>query len=49
VTMGWQRWVGTRGRSIGIDRFGESAPGNLVLQNLGMTKDAVLMAVRALG
>jgi transketolase len=49
VTMGWQRWVGTRGRSIGIDRFGESAPGALVLQNLGMTKDAVVMAVRALG
>jgi transketolase len=49
VTMGWQRWVGTKGRSIGIDRFGESAPGNLVLQNLGMTKDAVVTAVRALG
>lgn len=48
VTLGWQKWVGTRGRSIGIDRFGESAPGNVVLQNLGMTKDAVVLAVRSL-
>src|SRR4029450_11565365 len=24
VTFGWQRWVGDRGRSIGIDRFGAS-------------------------
>lgn len=46
VTLGWQKWIGTRGRALGIDRFGESAPGNLVLQNLGMTKEAVVAAVR---
>ena len=27
VTAGWERWVGDRGRAIGVDRFGASAPG----------------------
>ena len=48
VTLGWQKWVGLRGRAIGIDRFGESAPGNIVLERLGMTKDAVIATVRSL-
>jgi transketolase len=48
VTLGWQKWVGLRGRAIGIDRFGESAPGNIVLEKLGMTKDAVVATVRSL-
>ena len=28
VTTGWQTWVGEAGASIGIDRFGASAPGD---------------------
>ena len=48
VTLGWDRWVGTRGRALGIDRFGESAPGNVVMEKLGMSKEAVIAAVRAL-
>ena len=27
VTLGWERWVGDAGRSVGIDHFGASAPG----------------------
>jgi transketolase len=49
VTSGWRQWVGDRGRTIGIDRFGESAPGNTVMEKLGITKDAVIAAVRELG
>jgi len=49
VTAGWRQWVGDRGRTIGIDRFGESAPGNTVMEKLGITKDAVIEAVRELG
>ena len=26
VTFGWERWVGPRGASVGVDRFGASAP-----------------------
>jgi transketolase len=48
VTFGWRTFVGTRGRIVGIDRFGASAPGNVVMEELGMTKAAVVAAVRAL-
>jgi transketolase len=41
VTMGWERYVGTRGTSIGIDRFGASAPGETVLSELGITPENV--------
>ena len=44
--FGWPRWTGTWGRNVGIDRFGESAPGGLVMERLGMTADAVAQAVR---
>jgi transketolase len=48
VTFGWRTFVGTRGRMVGIDRFGASAPGNRVMEELGMTEAAVVAAARAL-
>ena len=48
VTFGWERWVGEEGISIGVDRFGASAPGPRVLEELGVTTDAVADAVRRL-
>jgi transketolase len=33
--LGWARWVGDRGASIGLERFGASAPGEIVLKELG--------------
>jgi transketolase len=33
VTFGWSRWASA---SVGIDRFGSSAPGNVVLHELGI-------------
>jgi transketolase len=47
TTFGWQKWVGSEGRSIGIDRFGASAPGPLVMEKLGITVDAVCLAAKA--
>ena len=41
-TLGWERYVGDAGCSIGIDRFGASAPGGLVLEKLGLNLDNVL-------
>ena len=38
VTLGWERWVDL---PVGIDRFGASAPGSLVLDKLGMNPDNV--------
>ena len=49
VTLGWERWVGTDGRSAGIDHFGESAPGPILMEKFGMSAKSVLDAVRSLG
>jgi transketolase len=46
VTFGWREYIGDRGIAIGIDRFGASAPGELVLEKLGITPAAVVEAVR---
>ena len=45
--FGWERWTGTHGRIVAIDRFGESAPGGLVMERLGMTPGAIVEAARA--
>ena len=45
----WWKYTGTAGRVLGIDRFGISAPANLVMRELGMTKDHVITAVKELG
>ena len=44
---GWERWIGERGRAIGIDRFGASAPGKVVARKLGISPEAVVEAVKA--
>ena len=49
TTHGWERWVGDAGISVGIDHYGASAPGGTVAKELGLTADAVVAAVRALG
>lgn len=48
VTMGWHRWVGSKGIALGIDRYGTSAPGDIVMERLGMTAQAVIQAVQDL-
>ncbi|MEW5737105.1 MAG: transketolase [Thermodesulfobacteriota bacterium] len=48
ITMGWERYTGAGGASIGIDRFGASAPGNVVLAKLGFTKENVVETARKL-
>jgi transketolase len=45
VTQGWDRFVGSEGESLGIDRFGASAPGPVVQQELGFTVEHVLECV----
>ena len=44
----WWKYVGLGGQVLGIDRFGISAPGNTVMKELGMTKDDVIAAAKAL-
>ena len=50
VTMGWRGFVGCRGDVIGIDRFGASAPGNVVMDELGFSvENVVSRALKLLG
>ncbi len=44
ITFGWERWVGPRGTSVGVDRFGASAPYQRILEELGLTTEAVAAA-----
>jgi transketolase len=47
VTSGWWKYVGLDGAVIGIDRFGESAPGEAVYSHLGLTADHIVDVARA--
>src|SRR5690606_13222916 len=46
ATLGWERYAGDRGVIIGLDRFGASAPGDVVMRELGFTAEAVLASAR---
>ncbi|WP_455583352.1 transketolase [Lactiplantibacillus pentosus] len=43
-TFGWDQFAGDRGVKIGVDRFGASAPGDLVLDKYGFNVDNVVKA-----
>jgi transketolase len=45
ATFGWSRWVDD---SVGIDRFGASAPGDVALRELGINPDNVATCAKAL-
>ena len=45
--FGWDRWMGERGRFIGMDGFGASAPAGDLYRHFGITVDAIADAVRA--
>jgi transketolase len=46
VTAGWWKYVGHRGCTIGIDTFGESAPGGALFKHFGLTVEHVVATVR---
>lgn len=45
-TLGWRTYLGDGPAVIGIDRFGASAPGDEVMERLGITVEAVVSAAR---
>ncbi len=47
VTLGWQKYVGLRGVTIGIDRFGASAPYQRIYEEYGLTAAAVVAAAKS--
>ena len=48
TTIGWERYTGFDGATIGIDRYGASAPGDTVMSNLGFTVEHVTATARSL-
>ena len=46
ATFGWERYVGLKGRKVGMHRFGASAPLKDLLKFFGFTVDAVVAEAR---
>jgi transketolase len=42
VAQGWERWVGDRGESISVERYGASAPYKTIFAHYGLTVDNVI-------
>jgi transketolase len=47
-SFGWERWVGLDGDTLTLDRFGASAPGDVLFEEFGFTPDNVYARARAL-
>ncbi len=48
VTTGWQKYVGSEGIALGIDHFGTSAPGELVMEKFGFSVENIVKLARKL-
>ena len=48
TTFGWERYVGSRGVALGLDRFGASAPFEVLYERFGLTSARVVEAVERL-
>ena len=45
VSQGWHRWTGSKGRVLGLDRYGASAPAGQAFSNLGFSVEHVQQIV----
>ena len=48
VTQGWEKYVGAKGRAIGMTAFGASAPLKDLLKKFGFVPESVMAAVRSI-
>ena len=48
TSIGWERYVGSEGEVAGIDRFGASAPGKVMMERYGFTAEAIAERAAAL-
>jgi len=46
ITSGWEKYTGRNGLNIGINTFGESAPGNDVAKHFGLTPNQVYEKIK---
>jgi len=45
--LGWERYVGLEGAIIGLNRFGASAPGEIVMRELGFTAEHIVKVAKS--
>lgn len=45
ISMGWEKYTGLDGLIIGIDRFGESAPGDELMSEFGFESEKILLTI----
>lgn len=48
IPLGWERYIGLDGGMVGLERFGASAPAEVLYERLGITAEAVMETVRTL-
>jgi transketolase len=48
VTLAWARYVGERGKTIGLDHFGASAPYKILYEQFGITVENLVKQVQDL-
>lgn len=46
--LGWERYVGLEGAIIGLNRFGASAPGEIVMRELGFTPEHIVKVAKSI-
>ncbi|OYW44589.1 MAG: transketolase [Sphingomonadales bacterium 12-68-11] len=47
VTQGWERYVGQDGLTIGLDRFGASAPAEVLFKHFGFSAEGIVPKIKA--
>lgn len=47
TTLGWERYTGRDGLNIGLDRFGASAPAEILFERFGFSVDAIVPQIKA--
>ncbi|MGB5529120.1 MAG: transketolase C-terminal domain-containing protein, partial [Ignavibacteriaceae bacterium] len=46
VKQGWERYLGDYGEAISIERYGASAPYEIIFKEYGFTKESIVSAVK---
>lgn len=44
----WYKYVGLDGKVVGVDKFGKSAPGDIVMAEYGMTAENLVKEIKSL-
>jgi transketolase len=46
--FGWEKWIGSRGKFVGMNSFGASGPAPALYKHFGITADAITAAAKSL-